>query len=73
MSDIESEESYEIFGIEDSTKEKEDNDEVAVGKDIDKSDPFFDVAGDCNEGEEMEEGEGTMEGSQEQDEEHDNS
>ena len=46
---------------------------MAVGEDIDKSDPFFDVAGDCNEGEEMEEGEGTMEGSHEQDEEFDNS
>ena len=73
MSDIESEESYGIFGVEDSTKEKEDDDEVAVGKDIDNSDSFFDVAGDRNEGEEMEEGEGTMEGSQEQDEELDNS
>ena len=73
MSDIESEESYGIFGVEDSTKEKEDDDEVAVGEEIDNSDSFFDDAGDRNEGEEMEEGEGTMEGSQEQDEELDNS
>ena len=67
MSDGKSEESDGIFGVDDSTKEKEDDDEVAVGEDIDKSDPFFEVAGDRNEGEEMEEGEGTMEGSHKQD------
>jgi hypothetical protein len=52
---------------DDSTKEKEDEDEVPVGKEIENSDSFFDDAGDPNEGEEMEEGEGTMEGSHKQD------
>jgi hypothetical protein len=46
---------------------------VAVGEDIDNSDSIFDFAGNRNEGEEMEEREGTMEGSQEQDGELDNS
>ena len=73
MSDNESEKSYGIFGVEDSTKEKENDDEVAVGEDIDNSDSIFDFAGNRNEGEEMEEREGTMEGSQEQDGELDNS
>ncbi len=68
MSDIESEESDGIFGVDDSTKEKEDDVEVPIGKEIDNSDFFFDDAGDPNEGEEMEEGEGTMEGSHKQDE-----
>ena len=67
MSDNESEKSYGIFGVEDSTKEKEDDDEVAVDEDIDNTDSIFDVAGQRNEGDEMEEREGTIEGSQEQD------
>jgi hypothetical protein len=67
MSDNESEKSYGIFGVEDSTKEKEDDDEVAVDEDIDNTDSIFDVAGQRNEGEEKEEREGTIEGSQEQD------
>jgi hypothetical protein len=76
MSDNESEESFGIFGVEDSTKQKENDDEVAVDEDIDntdsifdfdKTDSIFDVAGQRNEGEEMEEREGTIEGSQEQD------
>ena len=52
-----------FFGIEESTKENENNVEVPVGEEIDYNDPFFADAGDHNEGEVNEEGEGTMEGS----------
>jgi hypothetical protein len=66
-SDTESEESDGIFGIDNCTKENEDEVEVPVGEEIDNSDSFFDDASDGNEGEEMEEGEGTMEVSHKQD------
>jgi hypothetical protein len=63
MSDGELEESDGFFGIDESTKENENNVEVPVGKEIDDNDPFFADADDHNEGEENEEGEGAISGS----------
>jgi hypothetical protein len=63
MSDGESEESDGFFGFDESTKENENDVEVPVGKEIDDNDPFFADADDHNEGEENEEGEGAIEGS----------
>ncbi len=51
MSDGESEEWDGFFGIDDSTKEYENNVEVPVGEQIDDNDPFFADADDQKKGE----------------------